>query len=390
MRAPVDFAGAGQFRARLHGHERAEAHAVGSVDDHAGFQAFAHQGAPTQFLAVGQLDRGVDAEQVCVAPAAQPGDHHAFGHGQTDQVGDVVFPAPVRVAKTGEERFRRGHAEKVDARVDFLRFRAVQGGIVVPGLHNGRHLLVMAHHTAVGSRIGKHEGRHGDVRALRIPQKTGDQIAGDERRVAVDHQHAPHAGGLESGQSDGERVPRAELFRLIHKTQPPVGKGRFHHVGLMPDNSPHGPAEQRLKRGRHMTEQRLSQKTVQDLRLAGTHPGSLAGGQNQRSILVRRSGPRNHLRHDEPHAEKRCVSRRVVYPIRPAPYNRSAPYLPDPRPLQAPAFHGSRILRRGDPRRPNARKPRPGRRTPCLRCTMSLRCCFFPAGRIQRLASAGR
>ena len=281
VRMAVQFAGAEQFRARLHGYIRAHTDHVRAVHGHAGSQPFLHDGTPPQFLGCRQFGGIVDPEQVRVAAAGQPAHDHAFGHGHAHKVGDVIFAALVLVAELRDKDFHGVKVQHVDPRVDLAGRLPVDGDVEILRFHDGTQFAVLTDDAAIRAGVFQRQRRHGHVRAFSIKHEIAQRIRRDQRGVPVDHKHFLHARPLQFRQGDHQGVPGAELFLLLHETQIAARKRRPHHIRLVPDDGPYRLAEQGAQRSRHMPKQRFAQNSVQHLGLLGVHTGTLARRENQ-------------------------------------------------------------------------------------------------------------
>ena len=283
FRPAAHFAGAGQFRARLHQGQRTHPDQIRRVQDDArGQQPFRRAGAQ-QFFQVGKLQGGIDAQQAVVPAALHAAHGIIFRHGQADQIRDVVFAALVVVAQARQQAFHRGQIQLVHARVDFAAFRAVAGRIVILGFHNADHPPLFAHHTPVCAGITRNNRCKSQVRAGRLSHKIAYQPFREQGRIAIDHQQMAAIGLGQRGQSLHQGMPRAELLALENQAR--IRKGRFDHFGPMPHHRPDFLAENRPQGFPHIGQHGLAQQCLQNLGPFRVHAGALAGRQNKSRVF---------------------------------------------------------------------------------------------------------
>ena len=240
-----------------------------------------------------------------------PAHVHAFGEAQRDKIGNVIFPAAVVAGEARQQTARRGQRKEIDARIHFVRVfeRAVEGGIEVPGLHDGAHPALAAHHAAVGGGVFEFEAQKGRVRAFCGVEKVIEHLGGDEGRVAVHHEHAAVAVKLGHGGHEG--VAGAELLFLPDAgggNAQPLGRAGGlggNHVGLVAhqsENAVH--AGHGRQRGRDQRKHGFAKKRLEHLGPGGGHARALAGRENEgvdiHVSLHGENGPRRTRQRREP------------------------------------------------------------------------------------------
>ena len=148
-------------------------------------------------------------------------------------------------------------------------------------LDDRRETAPVEREAAVARRVGRPKAQHRDRGIVRAPRREqlGQRVGGDQRRVAVQHQHLALLRQLPARRH--QRVPGAELRRLMHdrrRQRPAVDLGRDRvHAG----REDHQRARRR-ERGcgvQHVADQRPPGERMQDLRPVGLHARALARGE---------------------------------------------------------------------------------------------------------------
>ena len=300
--AAVDLARARDLRARFHRGQRADPYQRGRMQHHAGTQQAVHH-TPTQTLfAAGKFQGRIDAHQALVPAALHALHLAALGHGQGDEVGDVVFAALVGIADARQQTGRQIQAHAVHARVDLVRFGPVQRGVVVLGLHDGPHAAPGGtHHPAIGGGIVQLDGGKGQVGPCRCLHEVAHHVLGEQWRIAVDHQHTL-ALSFQRGHGLHQGMARAQLLLLADEGR--VREGGLHHARLMAHHHQHAPVEHGADGFQHIAQHGFTQDGLQYFGFVGMHAGALARGQNEGGSLQHGGSLRKRWGENSPSARK--------------------------------------------------------------------------------------
>ena len=272
------------------------------MQHHAGTQQAVHHTLTQKFFTAGKFQRRIDAHQALVPAALHALHVAAFGHSQGDEVGDIVFAALVGIADARQQAGSQIQAHAVHARIDFVRFGPVQRRIVVLGFHDGTHAAVGGtHHTAIGGGIVQLDGGKGQVGPLRSLHEMTHHVLGEQRRIAVDHQHAL-ALPFQRGHGLHQRMARAQLLFLVHEGS--VREGGLHHARLMAHHHQHTPVEHGADGFQHVAQHGFAQNGLQYFGFVGMHAGALARGQNKGGCLQHGGSLQKRWEENSPSARK--------------------------------------------------------------------------------------
>ncbi len=199
----------------------------------------------------------------------------------------------VLLLRVGRLQFReRGSKQTaiddVTAGVDFL-----------DGALGGRRVAVLddfvdvagrvANDAAVCGGIVEHDTDEGELGAAlsMCVEESAQRRRRDSGHVAVSDQHVAGevCGKLAEGASHG--VARTALRLLERKSHLRGVRGGFDFARLVADDDHDGVGLQRGECTNSARDHRLSAKLVQDLGALRAHPGSLAGGENDRCEAIR-------------------------------------------------------------------------------------------------------
>ena len=272
------------------------------MQHHAGTQQAVHHTLTQKFFTAGKFQRRIDAHQALVPTTLHALHVAAFGHSQGDEVGDIVFAALVGIADARQQAGSQIQAHAVHARIDFVRFGPVQRRIVVLGFHDGTHAAVGGtHHTAIGGGIVQLDGGKGQVGPLRGLHEMTHHVLGEQRRIAVDHQHAL-ALPFQRGHGLHQRMARAQLLFLVHEGS--VREGGLHHARLMAHHHQHTPVEHGADGFQHVAQHGFAQNGLQYFGFVGMHAGALARGQNKGGCLQHGGSLQKRWEENSPSARK--------------------------------------------------------------------------------------
>ena len=137
-------------------------------------------------------------------------------------------------------------------------------------------MAVVAHHSAIGTRVGQGERHEGDVRLGAFLEEEVDGLGGKQRRVAVDDHDAVETGCAQRLPSHLQGVARAKLLFLHHEARVFACECRVYHVGPMADHRPDPVAENGGQCIHDEAKHRFAKDSLQDLRLVGMHAGAFA------------------------------------------------------------------------------------------------------------------
>ncbi len=162
-----------------------------------------------------ELDAGVDSLHLPGHGRGVDGDRLAVADEQPERVGHVELPLRVVRLESVQHGPELVGAEDVDPRVDLAKRTLLRR--CVSGLDDARQAAArVAHDAAVRAGVVGLEGEHRRRRAfasVRVDE-CADQVDGERRHVAVQHEHvAGEAGERILCTADG--VARAER-RLLH------------------------------------------------------------------------------------------------------------------------------------------------------------------------------
>jgi hypothetical protein len=171
---------------------------------------------------VRELDAVVDAERERRVGQRVGADGLAFGAQHRQHAGEIALALRVVAAEAVERGQERAAVEDVEAGVDLsdgeLLGRRVARGL---GLHHAVDGAVGgADHAPVAARVVElHRGdRRGGARIGVGGNGGGDRLAGDERHVAVDHDH--RRVGVDLRRRGGDGVAGAERSLLDRRLGP--------------------------------------------------------------------------------------------------------------------------------------------------------------------------
>ena len=261
-----------------------------------------HHTFTQKFFAAGKFQRRIDAHQALVPAALHALHLAAFGHSQGDEIGDVVFAALVSIADPRQQTGSQIQTHAVHARVDLMRFGPVQRGVIVLGLHDGPHAAVGGtHHPAIGGGIVQLDGGKGQIRPFRGLHEMTHHVLGEQRRIAVDHQHAL-ALPFQRGHGLHQRMARAQLLFLVHEGS--VRESSLHHTRLMAHHHQHTPVEHGADGFQHVAQHGFAQNGLQYFGFVGMHAGALARGQNKGGCLQHGGSLQKRWKENSPSARK--------------------------------------------------------------------------------------
>ena len=208
-------------------------------------------------------------------------DRLALGAQQRQHVGQVELALRVVGAQLLQRLQQVAARERVDAGVDLadrlLLGRRVAGRL---GLHHPLDAaLRVAHDAPVAARVLELHRRHRGRRAALLvgARERGDRVGGDQRDVAVEHEHGGAGVDLVGRRADGV----AGAVRLLLDRHLDVLGQRVGQRALRPVDD-HDPAGARLAgRGDRPLDHRAPAQRMQHLRYRRAHPGPLARGEDQ-------------------------------------------------------------------------------------------------------------
>ena len=285
--ALADAGAAAQERARLdHGvaadlDAGVDQRALRIHDRHAGERELALDAGLGQRTHVGELDAAVDAERERRVRDDVRGDQLAVGAQERQHVGQVELALGVVGGEPPERLDEVAARERVDARVD-LADRLLLGGRVARRLRLDDALdaaVGRADHAPVARRVLELHRRHRRRRAalLVCVGERGDRLGGDQRHVAVEHEHGVVGADVARGRAHRVAGP---VGLLLHRELHAVGE-RTLEPPLRPVDH-HDPPGPGLLRGvDRPADDRPPADRVQDLRRVGLHTRALARGEDQ-------------------------------------------------------------------------------------------------------------
>ena len=227
-------------------------------------------------LAQGQVDAVVDARGHQRIVGDQ-GGHRAVE--PLEHVGQVDLALGVARAEAVEGGCQRGAVEHVEARVVLADGELVGGRVA--RLDNAVDRPVgAADDPPVGGGVLDDRGEHRGRPALGavLGDHPGDQLGGQQRRVAARDDHRV-ARRVEGREADLGRVPGAELL-LLHRHLHAGGQRVAHHLGAVTDHHHRVGHPAPVEGVEHPADHRAPGDRVHHLRQRRSHPGSLAGGED--------------------------------------------------------------------------------------------------------------
>ena len=228
-----------------------------------------------------ELDARVDAERQRRVGDHVRADRLALGAQQRQHVGQVELALRVVGAQLLQRLEQVAARERVDAGVDLadrlLLGRRVAGRL---GLHHPLDAaLRVAHDAPVAARVLELHRRHRGRRAALLvgARERGDRLGGDQRHVAVEHEHGGVGVDLVRRRADGVA---GAVGLLLDRHLDVLGQ-RLGERALRPVDD-HDPAGARLAgRGDRPLDHRAPAQRMQHLRHRRAHPGPLARGEDQ-------------------------------------------------------------------------------------------------------------
>ena len=319
--------------------------------------------------AVGELDAGVDAERQRGVGDDVGGDLLAVGAQEREHVGQVELALGV----VGGERLERGEevaaGERVDAGVD-LADRLLLGGRVA-GLLRLDDALDAAvgrpDDAAVAARVlelhRRHRGR-GAALLVRLRER-GDRLGGDERHVAVEHEHGVVRADLVGGGAHGVA---GAVRLLLDRHLDAVGQ-RVGELALRPVDDHDAAGAGFARGGDRPLDHRAPADRVKDLGQVRAHAGALARSEDQH-------GGSGHAEHRSIGVAEPALggSSNGKTPVFGAGYRGSNPCPPMARCVAvSPAGAGRTTRRSGCSARRRRTRAARGSRTPRRRCSATRR-----------------
>ena len=285
--ARADAGAAAQERARLDHRVAADLDAgvdqrALRIDDrHAGERVLALDAGLGQRAHAGELDAAVDAERERRVRDHVGGDELAVGAQERQHVGQVELTLGVVGGEPPERRDEVAARERVDARVD-LADRLLLGGRVARHLRLDDALdatVGRADHAPIAGRVLELHRRHRRRRAALLVRlrERGDRLGGDQRHVAVEHEHGVVGADVARGRAHGVAGP---VGLLLHRELDAVGQLTL-EPPLRPVHHHDPPGPRLLRRPDRPADDRPPADRVQDLRRVGLHARALARGEDQ-------------------------------------------------------------------------------------------------------------
>ena len=214
----------------------------------------------------------------------------AAGAGVLDDVGQIVLALGLLDLERVEQRHEPCGIERHDAGI--AHARALQALVRVALLDDRGEAALIEGEAAIAAGIGRAEAQHRDRRGGGAPgvEQVAERLGGDQRRVAVEHQHLALLRQMRARRHD--RVAGAELRLLIddHRRQRAaidLGGDRIHARRQDHDE----PLGRERRRGRqHMRDHRAARQRMQHLRPLGAHARALAGSEQDDGNRSRHGG----------------------------------------------------------------------------------------------------
>ena len=230
---------------------------------------------------VGEVDAVVDAERERRVGDGVGADELAVGAQERQHVGQVELALGVVGGEAAERVEQVAARERVDAGVD-LADRLLLGRRVAGRLRLDHALDAAvggADHAPVAGRVLELHRRHrrrGAALLVRLRER-GDRLGGDQRHVAVEHEHGVAVADVVGG---GAHRVAGPVGLLLHRHLDAVGELTGEPAARPVDD--HDPARTRLLCGPDRpADHRAPADRVQDLRRLGLHARALARGEDQ-------------------------------------------------------------------------------------------------------------
>jgi hypothetical protein len=230
---------------------------------------------------LGQVDAVVDAERQGRV-GERMGVHGPAGREQDrDHVGEVHLALGVVGPEPAERLAQRGRVEGVEAGVDLAQGELLDRRVARHlRLDDPRHAAVAGPDDASVSRrvVQLHRGERRARPRLGVErQERGDRLGGDERHVAVDDEHRAVVALVQERGGGRHRVARPTRLGLHGDLD--VRREVLLEPPLRVVHHDHAPGARVAGRRERPQQHRPPADRVQDLRLRGPHPGSLARGE---------------------------------------------------------------------------------------------------------------
>ena len=252
-------------------------------------------------LEMGQLGAAVDARGL--PGVGFDGDRGAaFGGGDHDDVGQIIFLRRIVVADLASQRHRSAERTAI---MPLLHRRTARSASVA-SLYSTILAMVSPcaeDDPAIGLGIVGRRGEHDDRRRIRPVeprQHLGHGFRRHERRVAVeDEDIAVEAGQHAFGLPDG--MGGALLLGLVGDLHAAAVQRHFDLVAALADDDDALLRAKRVDRVEQMHQHRLAGDRVQHLVRVGAHARALAGGEHDDGKWGRRG-------HRRPHGMSVCLT----------------------------------------------------------------------------------